>query len=280
VRGGLLTARNVLKAALLLGGFVAALAALGWWVGGFRVASVFLVVTLLMSATVHWYGARIVLASLHARELTVAEAAALYTTVERLAHEARVRRPKLYIIPDGHPRALSVGRGAGDFGIALSQGLATLTTPAELEGILAHEVAHGRHRDVTIQTPVVLIAVWLIEASRIGGFLERALLFVLAPVAASVVHLFLSPGRELAADLRAAQLCGSPHGLADALVRLEQATELIEFRASPATEPLYTVNPFGRDRLAAMFETHPPIGERVRRLRDVDPDWREKLRAA
>jgi heat shock protein HtpX len=272
--------RNIVKAYLLLGGFVAGLSALGWWLGGFRIASVFFVVSLLMAATVHWYGPRILLASLRARELALAEAPMLYTTVERLALAAGVARPKLYLLGDGHPRALAVGRGAGDFGVALSQGLVTLTTPAELEGVLAHEIAHARHRDVSVQTPVVLIAVWLIEASRIGGFLERALLFVLGPIAASLVNLVLSPKRELAADALAAHVCETPHGLADALVRLEQAIELVEFRASPATEPLYTVNPFGPDRLAAMFSTHPPIGERVRRLRELDPDWRERLRAA
>lgn len=276
----LLAVRNVLKAFLLLGGWIAAFTALGWWLGGVRLAGVFFVVSLLMSATVHWYGPRILLAALGARELTQAEAPLLRATVERLASEARVGPPKLYLLPDGFPRAFSVGRGASDFGIAISQGLATLTTPAELQGILAHEIAHARHRDVSIQTPTVLVALWLVETSRIGGFLQRALLFVLAPVAASLVHLLLSPKRELLADGLAAHLCGSPHGLADALIRLEQATGLVDFRASPATEALYVIDPFGSDRLAAMFDTHPPISERVARLRAMDPDWREKLRAA
>ena len=141
--------------------------------------------------------------------------------------------PRLYLIDDGHPRALSVGRGAGSSGIALTQGLVTLLTPAELEGVLAHELAHARNRDALVQTPVVLLADGLVEASRIGGFLERALLFVLGPVAASIVQVFLSPKRELAADLRAAGICGSPHPLADALVRIEQAEELVRFQGEP-----------------------------------------------
>ena len=146
--------------------------------------------------------------------------------------------------------------------------------------MLAHGLAQIRHRDVVIQTPVVVLAIWLLEASRIGGFFQRGLLFVLAPVAASLVQVTLSPKREFAADARAAAICGSPHGLADALVRLEQAMELVEFQASPATEPVYVVNPFGDERLATIFRTHPPIAERVERLRDLDPDWRERLRAA
>jgi heat shock protein HtpX len=141
-------------------------------------------------------------------------------------------------------------------------------------------VVHIRHRDLLVQTSVVVLAAALIEMSRIGGWLERALLFVLGPVAAALVHLVLSPKREFDADRGAAELCGSPHGLADALIRLEQASELVEFRANPATEPLYTYNPFAEEGLAGLFVTHPPIGERVRRLRELDPGWPEKLRAA
>jgi heat shock protein HtpX len=233
-----------------------------------------------MAATLHWYGPRIVLASLGARELMLAEGALLHTTVERLAARAGVERPRLYLLPDGHPRALAVGRGATGAAIALSQGLVTALPPAELEGVLAHELAKIRHRDVVVETPVVVLAGWLVEASRIGGWLERALLFVLAPIAASLIQVLLSPRRVFAADAAAARMCESPHALADALIRLEQAIELVSFSASPVTEPLYTVNPFEPSGLAAMFSTHPPIGERVQRLRNLDPEWRERLRAA
>jgi heat shock protein HtpX len=280
VRTKLLAARNIAKASILYGALAGGLFALGWWLGGLRLGSVFLVVGLLMAATVFWYGPRVILASLGARELPLAEAPALHSTAERLALVAGVERPKLYLVADGHPRALSVGRGAGASGIALTQGLVTLLSPAELEGVFAHELAHARHRDSLVQTPVVLIANWLVEASRIGGFLERALLFVLGPVAASIVQVFLSPKRELAADLRAAEICASPHPLADALVRIEQAEELVRFEGSPVIEPLYILNPFEAAGLAAMFSTHPPVGERVSRLRALDPEWRNRLRAA
>ena len=102
--------------------------------------------------------------------------------------------------------------------------------------------AHLRHRDVLVQTVAVVVATAVVEASRLGGALQRALLFVLGPLAAAVVHLLLSPKREFEADRFAAALCDSPHGLADALVRLEQAMQLVAFEASPATEPLYTTN--------------------------------------
>jgi heat shock protein HtpX len=276
----LLAARNILKAWILFGGLVALLSALGWWLGGFRLASVFFVVALLMAATLHWYGPRILLAWLGARELLLAEAPALHTTVERLASRAGVPRPKVYILDDGYPRAFAVGRGAVASGIALSQGLLGIGRAAELEGVLAHHLARIRNRDVTVETPAVVLAGWLVESSRIGGWLERTLLFVLAPVAASLVQALLSPRRVFAADETAARICDSPHGLADALIRLEQAMELVSFQASAVTEPVYTVNPFEPEGLAAMFSTHPSIGDRVARLRGLDPDWREKLRAA
>jgi heat shock protein HtpX len=192
-----------------------------------------------------------------------------------------VLKPKLYVLADGYPRALSSGRGAGGgSGLALSVGLMGVASPAELEGIVAHELAHLRHRDVLVQTIAVVVAAAIIESTRLGGFLQRSLLFIFGPIAAAFVHLLLSQKREFEADRFAAEICDSPHGLADALVRLEQAMQLVGFEASPATEPLYTTNPFAEEGLAALFVSHPQVGDRVRRLRELDPDWREKLRAA
>jgi heat shock protein HtpX len=172
------------------------------------------------------------------------------------------------LIPDGFPRALATGRGPNGSALALSTGMLGALGPGELEAVLAHELAHVRRRDVLVQTAAVLVAVVLVEASRIGGWLERALLAVLGPIAAAFVHLLLSPGRELAADRIAAALCG-PDTLADALLRLDRASDLVSFRASPATEPLYPVNPFAEEGLAALFVTHPPLERRLRALRGL-----------
>jgi heat shock protein HtpX len=274
------TARNVLKAWLLLLVISALFAALGYTVGGYRLLSVFVFCVLLAAGAVYVYADRVALGLVGARELPVGEAPALHSTVERLAAVAGVVKPRLYLLPDAHPRALAAGRGPRGSSLAVSAGLIAAASPAELEGVLAHELAHVRNRDVVIQTSVVVLAAALVESSRIGGWLERALLFLLGPTAAAFVHLLLSPKREFEADLAAAELCGSPHGLADALVRLDAASELVEFRANPATEPLYTINPFAEVGLGALFVTHPPLGERVRRLRALDPTWRKKLRAA
>jgi heat shock protein HtpX len=272
--------RNVCKAWLLLFGLCAALGALGWWLSGYRIASVFVFCGLLLGVAAYWYADRVAMGMVGARELLPGEAPALHSTVKRLALRARVVKPRLYVIPEGFPFALCAGRGATSSVLAVSTGLLGLPAPAEIEGVVAHEIAHIRNRDVLVQTTAVVLAASLVELSRVGGWMSRGLLYVLGPVAASFVHLLLSPRREFEADRLAAELCESPHGLADALVRLEQASELIEFRASPATEPLYTINPFAEVGLAGLFVTHPPVAERVRRLRDFDPDWREKLRAA
>jgi len=278
--GFLPVARNLLKVWLLLVGFCALVGGLGWLVGGYRTASISIFCALLAASAVYWYLDRVAPGMVGARELAVAEAPLLRSTVERLAARAGVARPRLYLLADPHPRAFAAGRGPRGSSLAVSSGLLSAAQPAELDGILAHELVHIRNRDVLVQTTVAVLAGFLIELTRLGGWLQRPLLFVLGPIAAAFTHLLLSPSREFAADRAAAELCESPHGLADGLLRLELAGSLVEFRASPATEPLYTVNPFAEEGLAAMFVTHPPLGERVRRLRGLDPEWRDKLRAA
>jgi heat shock protein HtpX len=271
---------NICKAWLLVAGGCAAVGAIGWPIGGYRLVSLLVFFGLLVAGAAYWYGDRVVLGMVGARELPLGEAPAVHASVAGLAGLAGLPKPRLYLLPDGFPRALAAGRGPRGGAIAVSSGLLAAAPPAELEGVLAHELAHIRNRDVLVQTAAVVVAAALIETSRVGGWLQRTLLFVLGPFAAAIVHLLLSPKREFAADRTAAALCGSPHGLADALLRLEQAAELVEFRASPATEPLYTINPFAEEGLAGLFVTHPPVGERVRRLRALDPDWLDKLRAA
>ena len=276
----MIAARNLAKAWLLLVGFCLVLAAIGWALNGYRVASIFLFCGLLTAGGLAFYADRVALGMVGARELTLAEAPLMHSTLERLAALTGVPKPRLYLLPGPHPRALSAGRGTRGAAVAISTGLVALLTPAELDGVLAHELAKIHNRDVTVQTPLVVLSAMVIELSRIGGWLERALLMFLGPISAAFLHVMLTTKREFAADRFAAGLCGSPHGLADALIRLEQTEELFPFESSPATEPLYTINPFDETGLAALFVTHPPVGERVQRLRSLDPDWREKLRAA
>lgn len=271
---------NIVKAWLLLLGACALLGGLGWLLGGYRLLSIFVFCGLLAGAAVYWYSDRMVLGLVGARPLAQAEAAPFASTVDRLAARAGVPQPRLYLIPDGYPRALSAGRGGRGQTIAVSTGLLAALPPAELEGVFAHELAHAARRDVLVQTLAAVVAATLLELSRLGGWFQRALLFALGPIASAIVNGLLSPKREFAADLRAAELCDTPHGLADALARLEQTGELVSFAGNPATEPLHVVNPFEEHGLGGLFATHPPVADRVRRLRELDPDWPESLRAA
>ena len=278
--GRLLILRNVLKAWALLLGACAVLGLIGWALGGYRLLSIFVFCGVLLAGALYWYADRVALGLVGARELPVGAAPGLHSTIERLAARAGVTKPRLYLMDDGLPRGLATGRGPRGSTLAVSSGLLSAASPAELEAVLSHELAHVRHRDVVVQTSVVVLAATLLELSRVGGWFQRVLLWFLGPLASAFVHLLLSPKREFLADRAAAAICDSPHPMADALVRLDQAAELVSFSGSPATEPLYTVNPFLEVGLAALFVTHPPVGERVRRLRELDPDWREKLRAA
>jgi heat shock protein HtpX len=270
---------NVLKAWLVTAVVAGVLGLIGYVIGDFRLAWIFAFAGVLLCLSTYWIADRAIMGMLGARELPEGEDPDLHAIVARLATRAQVVKPRLFLVERGPPLGLATGRGVWSSTIAFTTGLLALP-PAEIEGVIAHELAHVRNRDVVIQTPAVLFAAALLDLSRIGGFLERALLYVLGPVAAASEHILLSPKREFAADRLAAEICESPHGLADALIRLEQAVELVEFQASPACEPLFTVNPFPAEGLAGMFAGHPEVAERVQRLRALDPNWSAKLRAA
>jgi len=266
----LAAAVNLAKAWLLVLILAALFGSIGWAIGGYRTASLFVFCALLATLAVYAYADRALLGMLGARPYALAEDPRLRSTVDTLSAKLGVVPPNLYLIVDGFPRAFVAGRGPRGSALAVSTGLLVALPPAELEGVLAHELAHVRSRDVLVQTFATMLAVVLVELSRIGGFLERALLALLGPVAAAFVHLLLSPKREYAADRAAAAACGTPHGLADGLLRLDSASELVSFSANPATEPLYTVNPFAVEGLAALFVTHPPVADRAARLRALE----------
>lgn len=276
----LAAAVNLGKTWALLVGAAALLGGLGWLIGGYRLFSIVVFCGLLAGIALYWYADRALLGMVGARELLETEAAALFTTAERIATRAGTPRPRLYLIRDGHPRTLSAGRGGRGHALVVTTGLLAAAQPAELEGLIAHEIAHSARRDLLVQTIAAIIGSTLLEVSRAGGWFQRGMLFVLGPIASAIVHALLSPRREFAADATAAVLCDSPHGLADALLRLEQANELVLFAGNPALEPLYVVNPFEERGLAALFITHPPTSERVARLRALDPEWRDRIRAA
>ena len=263
-------ALNLAKALLLVAALAAVFGGLGWLIGGRTTAALFAFCSppdrtgrLPLRRQSAARDARS--AAVRAREYPSLRSAAADTAAAKLG----VRPPQLFLIPDGFPRLFAVGRGPYSSSLAVSAGALHTLRTEELEAAIAHELAHVRRRDVLVQTFVVLFATTLVEFSRVGGWFSRALLYVLAPIGAAFVHLLLSPKRELYADAFAAQVTGAGHDLADALMRLDRAAELVEFEASPTTEPLYPIDPFESEGIARMFKTHPPLTDRVRRLREL-----------
>jgi heat shock protein HtpX len=280
-RAGGAAARNLLKCTLLVALFAGAWGALGWLVAGTQGATVFAVCSLLASMGAYTLGDRALLGMLGARPAAVARDPLLRSAADRIAASVGVAAPKLSVIEDGFPRAFAVGRGPRSATLVLSRGALQGLPAAELDALIAHELWHVRTRDVLTQTLAVLLASTLVETSRIGGWFSRALLYVLGPLAAAFTHALLSPKREFAADAAAAAIAGWERA-ADALLRLDRAADLVQFRANPATEPLYTVSPFDTaDRLTRMFVTHPPLQRRLDALRVVGaPDESASSRPA
>ena len=260
-------ARNVLKAWALVLVLAAAFAGLGWLIADLRGATLFAFCSALASSAVYAVGDRVLLGQLGARVLVESEQPALRATVARVAGRLGVPPPRIALVRDGFPRAFVVGRGPHGATLGVSSGLLTGLGSGELEAVVAHELAHIRTRDVLTQTLATVLASTLLELTRVGGWLSRALLAVLAPVASAFTHVLLSSKRELAADAIAAGVT-DPDDLADALLRLDRAGDLVGFEGSPATEPLFTVSPFDdADRISRMFVTHPPVADRVAALR-------------
>jgi len=277
-------ALNLLKTGALVALLTATFGGLGWLIGGATTGLLFAFCSLLAATGVYRYGDRALLGMLGARPFALAEDPVLRSAADTMGAKLGVRSPALYLIDDGFPRLFVVGRGPMSSTIAISTGALRSLRREELEGALAHELAHVRRRDVLTQTFVVLFATTLVELSRVGGWFSRFLLYVLAPIGAAFVHVLLSPKRELRADALAASATGTAHDLADALMRLDRAAELVDFAASPATEPLYPVDPFESEGVARMFKTHPPLDGRIRRLRELgaasngrDPESVSKL---
>jgi heat shock protein HtpX len=262
-------AANLAKAWILVLLLAGASGALGWLLGGATTALLFAFAALLAATAVYRYGDRALLGMLGARPFALAEDPMLRSGVDAVAAKLGVRPPALHLIDDGFPRLFAVGRGPASSALALSTGALTALRREELEAAIAHELAHVRRRDVLVQTFVVLFAVTLVESSRLGGWFARGLLYVFAPISAAFVHILISQKRELRADELAVSATGAAHDLADALSRLDRAAELVEFAASPATEPLYPVDPFESEGIARMFKTHPPLEDRIRRLREL-----------
>lgn len=248
-----------------------------------------LVISVLMNGAAYWFSDRIALAAAQAQEVSPAEAPMLHRLADRLAAQYRVPKPKVYVSPDPSPNAFATGRNPSHAAICVNQGLMRILDEEELYGVLAHEFAHVRNRDILISSVVAVmagaitvvanIAQWGLMFGGFGGRDERdqgaggviggLLMIILAPIAATLIQLAVSRSREYEADHTGAEVSGDPVALASALRKLQRGAQTVPSETSPAFAHLYIVNPLSGGGLGNLFSTHPPIEERIRRLESM-----------
>jgi len=242
------------------------------------------ILALIMNVGSYWFSDKIVLAMYRAREVSPGEAPYLHQIVEELAQAANIPKPKVYILPQETPNAFATGRNPQNGVVAVTEGILKILSPQELKGVLAHELAHIKNRDILIQTiaatlaSVVMFVANMVKWAVIFGFgsseeddhpLVALVLAFVAPLAATLIQLAISRSREYLADETGAKFCGNPEYLASALEKLDAYAKQVPAEINPATSHMFIVNPLTGEGIASLFSTHPPIEERVRRLRSM-----------
>lgn len=276
---------NQLKAFLLLGVLSVLLVWLGKAIGGNTGAMVFLAISLGINLFSYYYSDKMVIKMTKAQPVSEAQAPQLYTMVQGLAQRAGIPAPRLYLMPSPQPNAFATGRNPEHGVVVVTEGLLRVLEPSEVEGVIAHEMAHIKNRDVLVGTIAASIAgaismianviQWGAMFGGLGGsddddgigLVGMLVMAIVAPIAALIVQMAISRSREYQADATGAQLAGSPSGLSSALLKLEQASQGIPMQVSPAASHLFIVNPLSAQRLASLFSTHPSTADRVQRLR-------------
>jgi heat shock protein HtpX len=275
----------MLRTTLLLGALTGLIMWLGQWLGGSQGLVIAFVFAALMNLGSYWFSDKIVLAMYRAREVSEAEAPMLYRIVHNLAVRARMPMPRLYIIPSASPNAFATGRNPRHAAVAVTEGILQLMNERELTGVLAHELAHVQNRDILISSIAATLAGVIMmvadmarwaaffggvqrdERDNGGGVVGLLAMSILAPIAAVIIQMAISRTREYEADASGARMSGDPLGLASALSKLGVASERIPLDASPQTAHLFIVNPLSGRSLVQLFSTHPPLEERIARLR-------------
>jgi heat shock protein HtpX len=278
---------NALKTTLLLALLTGLLMWVGQLIGGMQGLVLGLVLAAVMNLGSYWFSDRIVLAAYRARELSEEQAPDLFRIVRELAAGAHMPMPRVYLIPTDSPNAFATGRSPDHAAVAVTEGIMRLLTIDELRGVLAHELSHVRNRDTLISAIAATLAGVVMMVARMaqwaalfggirrderddgGGALGFLLLVIVAPLAAMLIQLAISRAREYEADATGARLSHAPDALASALEKIATASGRIPLPAGPATAHLWIVNPLRGNWLASLFSTHPPIEERIRRLRSM-----------
>lgn len=284
---------NTLKVGVLL----VALTALFIWIGGMIGGQTGVIIAfglaLVMNVGSYWFSDKLVLKMVRAQPLSEAQSPQIHAMVDRLSVRAGVPKPAVYLVNDPSPNAFATGRSPKHAAVAVNTGLLNILDQREVEGVVAHEIAHIKHRDTLTMTVVAVIAGAIMMLAQFaqfaaifgggssndeeGGMNPIALLVValVAPLAATIIQLAISRAREYEADATGAALAGSGRGLANALLKLERGNEIMPSqKAQPQTAPLYIVNPLAGGGLMSLFRTHPLTADRVRRLQALEGELR------
>ena len=277
-----------IKTVLLLALLSAIIIMLGGLMGG-RTGVIFAFgLALIMNVGSYWYSVKIVLSMYRARELAPEEAPYLHKIVEELSRNAGIPKPRICVVPEEAPNAFATGRNPENAVVAVTDGIMRLLSPEELRGVLAHEIGHIVNRDILIQTIAGVMGSAIVTLANIFQFtaifggnrdeegggtnpIAAIALALLAPMAAGLIQMAISRSREYLADDTGAALCGQPLALAGALNKLGMASGQIPMQeGNPSTEQMFIVTPmYAHGGMASLFSTHPPLEERIRRLREM-----------
>jgi heat shock protein HtpX len=270
---------NMFKTLFLMTVLTVGLVLLGGWFGGQGGMVMALVFAGIMNLGSYFFSDKIVLKMYRARVVGPEEAPGLYRVVERLARKAEIPMPKVAIIPGQQPNAFATGRSPKHAVVAATEGILQILDEDELEGVMAHELAHVRHRDILIASVAATLAGAIMMLARFGLFFgggdrDRGpgggalalVLVILAPIAAMIVQAAISRSREFAADAGGAEISGKPRALASALRKLEAGARQVPMQGNPATAHLFIVHPFRGGGLFKLFSSHPPTEARIERL--------------
>jgi heat shock protein HtpX len=276
---------NALKTTVLLATLTGLLIAIGYFLGGQGGAVLFFGIAVVMNISAYWFSGDIALRMANAHEVSQNQAPQLFELISEVATEAHLPMPRVAVIDNPSPNAFATGRDANHAVVAVTSGILGILTREELKGVLAHELGHVRNHDILISSVAATIAgaiTLLAHAAQwaliFGGFggrdarrnpLGDLLLIILAPLAATLIQLAISRSREYAADDTGARIIGDPEALASALEKLEMASSVRPLPVDPAVAHMFIVNPLKGANFSGLFSTHPPLQDRIRRLRSM-----------
>jgi heat shock protein HtpX len=275
---------NTMKMFILMAALTALFIFAGQALGGQSGMAFALVMALAMNFFAYWYSDKLALSMSRAREVSYDQAPQLHAMIEKLARNAGLPKPKIYIMPGQTPNAFATGRNPEHSAVAVTEGLLQLLQRDELEGVIGHELGHIKNRDILISSVAAVMAgaisylatmaQWAMifgggsnDDEGRGNLVAMLVMMIVAPLAAAIIQMAISRSREYLADASGAKICGHPVSLANALQRLEEYNHRLPMKVNPATAQMYIVNPLAGGTMASLFSTHPPIQERIKRLR-------------